>query len=250
MKKILVIVCVLVLLLLTSCNKEKLEIESDLYETTDEEIKEEEQIEDIIVDVEDKKDETVTDDIYEEDNIEVDIADLDIEDITTSTVDDPQLKTKMTTFLELFYYNIYFGGNDYSENGITEDDMVKFAISCIYQHDYNELKFDTESFILYVPAERVDELVLKYFNHKVSNHYSFEEENIMYEENTYLMPALDVGWSEEMLVTNITKAGDFAYEVTFEVGNNENIIERVYTVILELQGQRFVLTKYGYVEVE
>jgi len=251
MKKILLIVGLMMLLLLVGCKKHQVKDTSSLEDTSDKVVetstkepteKPAEKAEKEVI----KEEETVAEDIYEEGHEAVDIRDLDVKEVEAIPVNDPELKKKMTVFLEPFFYNLYFGWDDYSENGITESDMVKFAISYIYQNEYNELKFDTETFILYVPDERVDELVLKYFDHKVVDHHDFEEEGIVYKEGDYLMPAVDTGWSSEMFVTSITKAGDFAYNVIFEIHDIDGNLENTYAVLLEKRTDRFIVSEYGY----
>lgn len=194
---------------------------------------------------------SVTDDLYEADSetVVVDIAELNLADVEGVSVDDPELQMKMLSFLKPFYYNIYFGDKNYTETGITEDDMVKFAISYVYQYENQAYKFDTTNFKLYVPEERVVELVDKYFGKKLTGHHSFEEEKIDYNGGYYLMPATDIGWNDEMKISTIELAGDFSYEVVFSVDDIEGNLVQSYKVMLEMRNERFILTSYVPIEV-
>lgn len=200
----------------------------------------------------DSEDQTVTEDVYEAGS-EVDVVDIDelnVTDVKGVPVDDPELQEKMLAFLEPFYYNIYFGLNDYSETGITEADMVKFSISYVYQNENQAYKFDTDSFKLYVPEERVEELVEKYFGQQMTGHHSFEIEEIEYNGGYYLMPATDIGWNDTMKINSITEAGDFAYEVVFSVNDIEDELIQSYKVMLEIRQDKFILTSYAFTVVE
>ncbi len=158
----------------------------------------------------------------------------------------------MLAYLDPIYFNIYFGDKDYSESGISELDMVKFAISHVYLYETlaENLKVDLETseFTYRVKEERVEELVDKYFGVQLSGHHTIEEENIIYNGGYYLMPASDVGWNDEMAIDSITKAGDFAYEIVFTIYNIEGNALQSYKVMLEIRNDRFVITDYVFTE--
>ena len=159
---------------------------------------------------------TVSDEVYDSDNATqvVDDEDVDVTAVATS-LEDPEFEASLTAFLDPIYYNIFFGHGDFTE-GISQDDMIKFAVSYIYQHEYNELKFDTTDFILYVPEKRVEALVEKYFDVSLKRHHSFIDDNLMYEDGFYLMPAVDTGWGEKLSIGKVTPTGDFSYDVLME----------------------------------
>lgn len=198
-------------------------------------------------------DETVTDDLYDssQESEIVDITDLEVEYVQSASVDDPELKSKMSDFLTLFYKNIFFGDGDYAEAGIAEEDKIRFAVSHIGQNEWQGLKFDTKTFKVYVPEERVEELVEHYFGVSLSGHYSFtvDEVEIEYNGGYYLYPTSDKNWQEEVRIETIESAGDFAYTVVFSTYDIENQHMQSYEVMLEIRNDRFILTGYKFTEL-
>lgn len=188
----------------------------------------------------------IGDDVYETGKETVDAQDITVE-IIPSDIDDPDFDEKMETFLDPIYYNIFFGQGNYIE-GIDEGAMVKFAISYIYQHEYNELKFDTTSFVLYVPGKRVEEIVEKYFDYHITGHHSFIEANVMYEDDFYLMPAVDTGWSETLSVDAAKATGDFSYDVTLKLSYESDEAPFYKQAHVEVRDGRYVLV--GYVDYD
>ena len=166
-----------------------------------------------------------------------------VEPATPESVNDQEVKDQLLSFLETFHYNIFFSQRDMTE-GITESDRIKFAISYIYQNEYQELKFDTSKFILYVPAQRVEEIVKKYFGETVSNHASFEEEKIVYEEGFYLMPAMDTEWNETPQIYSVEINEDDSYKVTISLYNSDLQPTRAYRTIVAVEDNRYVLKGY------
>lgn len=189
---------------------------------------------------------TVTEDVYDQDTVEVDPEEVDVIAEVTS-VDDPAFIAQVQNFIELFYYNLFFVEGDFTE-GIDEGTKIKFAISYIYQHEYNELKFDTETFVLYVPEDRVEALVEKYFGSKVSGHSSFETENIPYEDGYYLMPAVDAGWTDEVVIEGIEQSGDFDYLVRFANVYEDGTAGGNYEADLTLKDGRLIMS--GFMSLE
>lgn len=201
------------------------------------------------------EDETVTSDVYEsETQLElVTVGELSVDEVSETSIDDPELKEKMSKFLDPFYFSLYFGNKDYTETGITEVDMVLFSLSYCYLHENQAYRFDTTDFKLYVPEERVVELVEKYFGAMLSGHHSIESEDdnisIEYNGGYYLVPTSDVGWNDAMRIDSIKKAGDFAYEVIFTIIDIEGKPYESKQVLLESRGDRFILTFYGDAEL-
>ncbi len=267
MKKVVgVLTLVLLMVLISGCKKP---VETDVYkdetetvvedqvaadetetpevvETTSENVVEEssETSTEETADTEEDGTTTVTEEVYDDTSEAIDEADVDVDPVITN-VDDPAFKAEILEFLDPFYYNLFFGQGSYDE-GITEGDMTKFAVSYIYQHEYNELKFDTDNFILYVPQERVDELVDKFFDVTIMSHQSFIDDNLMYEDGYYLMPAADMGWIDTMSIDTVTVTGDFSYDIRFKMSYEEetNLEPEFYIAQVELRDNRFVLVGY------
>ncbi len=161
---------------------------------------------------------------------------IDSGDLDQKTVD------KVVEFINPIYYNVIFGSKSY-DDGITEKDMMLFAISYIYQYEYSELKFDTSNFILHVPAKRVDELVKEYFDVEVKEHNSFDDDGIAYKSGFYLMPAADNVWNEKMIVESIKKLDDKTYEVKVMFDSPDGALPKKVLTIEERDG-RFILIDY------
>lgn len=189
-------------------------------------------------------DATVSEDVYDNKNA-TEAVDHDTVEVVAvpESIEDPEFQSSLLAFLDPVFYNVFFGYGDYTE-GITEDDMIKFAVSYVYQHEYNELKFDTTEFILYVPEKRVEELVVKFFDAPVTRHHSFEEDRLMYEDGFYLMPAVDAGWGETLSIEKVTPTGDFSYDVLMELISEEEQTSSYYVASIEMRDGRFVLTAY------
>lgn len=257
-KRLIMVLGIVLALTLVGCKKTPVEdiyIAEEVVETTTGQMTDDSGTTDAVVDIEeDDVVESVTEDVYisaTQSEI-VNAADLDVAFVKTAAIDDPELKAKVLAFLEPFYYNVYFGSMDYSEEGILEEDMVKFAISYVYQWEYNDLRLevnlDTNDVLLYVPEERVEELVEKYFGVQVTGHHTFVEEDIEYNGGYYLMSTTDEGWNDEMEINSISSAGDFAYEVVFTVLDIEGHPVQSYKVNLEIRSERFIVSNYGFTE--
>ncbi len=188
-----------------------------------------------------KTSETITEEVYETTEPST-VTTVANQSTSAANVEDEELSKKIMEFISPLYYNIIFGSSSY-DNGFTEKDMKLFAVSYVYQHEYSELKFDTEKFILYVPKQRVEELVKEYFDKDVKEHGSYEEDGIIYEKGFYLMPAADNVWSEEMIIENIEKTGDFTYEVKVMFDSPTGALPKRMFTIEERDG-RFILIGY------
>ncbi len=263
MKKIYIWMLIMGLLVVTAgCNRRA---EEDIYGTTavteatsEEAITEAEASADLESQIseettisasEDETTTSVTGEVYENDGSATETVNAEDVDATpvASTVEDPAFEAAVLTFLDPIYYNLFFGQGNYVE-GITEEDMTKFAISYIYQHEYNELKFDTSNFILYVPEKRVEEIVYRYFDYEVTGHHSFIEDNLMYEDGFYLMPAVDAGWNDVMTISSASTTGDFSYEVIVDVTNEMDESKVSYKTGIEVRNDRYVLVSYTAIE--
>ncbi len=263
MKKIYIWMLIMGLLVVTAgCNRRA---EEDIYGTTavteatsEEAITEAEASADLESQISEEttisasEDETTTSvsgEVYENDGSATETVNAEDVDATPvgSTVEDPAFEAAVLTFLDPIYYNLFFGQGNYVE-GITEEDMTKFAISYIYQHEYNELKFDTSNFILYVPEKRVEEIVYRYFDYEVTGHHSFIEDNLMYEDGFYLMPAVDAGWNDVMTISSASTTGDFSYEVIVDVTNEMDESKVSYKTGIEVRNDRYVLVSYTAIE--
>lgn len=187
---------------------------------------------------------TVTDDVYGS-NLNNDIGNA-MDATTGIVVSDEALIENLTEFTERFFYNYLF--NPTSEDGkLSESDMQLFAISYIYQYEYNELKFDTENFILYIPEKNVTDVIKRFFNYEFINHDYPADEAIDYKDGYYLVAARDGVFEDEAVVTKITKISDYNYKVVFEVQKKNAPINapiEYYEAIIQSLDDRFVLVSY------
>ncbi|PKM58490.1 MAG: hypothetical protein CVU98_00975 [Firmicutes bacterium HGW-Firmicutes-3] len=231
MKKQIIIGLIFLLVLIgTGCEKS---VTGDLYNETDTDASP-----DISLITEDQPNQ-----IPQDNDTQVDGFTQNVVPVTPESVNDQEVKDQLLSFLETFHYNIFFSQRDMTE-GITESDRIKFAISYIYQNEYQELKFDTSKFILYVPKQRVEEIVQKFFGESVSTHASFEEEKIVYEEGFYLMPAMDTEWNEKPQIYSIEIDGDASYKVTISLYNSDLQPTRAYRTIVSVKDNRYILKSY------
>lgn len=187
---------------------------------------------------------TVSEDVYDSEESTVEEVDAStVEVVEPTRLDDPDFQASLLKYFDPIYYNLLFRLGDYEE-GITEEDMIKFAISYIYQNEYNEIKFDESNFILYASEQRVEELVLRYFDFEVTGHHSFIDDNIMYQDGYYLVPAVDTKQELTMRIVAMTATGDFSYDVIMpmpEVDEDENAY---YRASIEVRDDRYILTGY------
>ncbi len=153
-----------------------------------------------------------------------------------------ELSAEIMDFIDPIYFNVIFGANSY-DDGITENDMKLFAISYIYQYEYEEYKFDTEKFILYIPAKKVEEVVKKYFDVELSEHSSFEDDGILFERGFYLMPAADMNWSEKLIIESIENLEDGSIEVKIMFDSPDGALPKKLLTIKRLE-DRFILLGY------
>jgi len=230
---ILGLICLLVLVG-TSC---KQSVTDDIYNETD-----------VVVSSDAN---TITDDLQNptsaDENAQVDEVASVVGPVTPESVNNQNVKDQLLSFLETFHYNVFFSQRDMTD-GIMDSDRIKFAISYIYQNEYQELKFDTSKFILYVPAQRVEEIVYEYFGETVSNHTAFEEEKIVYEEGFYLMPAMDTEWNEKPQIYNVEIHEDASYRVTISLYNSDLQPTRAYRTIVAVENNRYVLKSYSLIK--
>ncbi|PKM65870.1 MAG: hypothetical protein CVU95_13800 [Firmicutes bacterium HGW-Firmicutes-2] len=229
-RKIIIGLIILLVLVGTGCKKS---VTGDLYTETNIIINSDG---DVITD--DQPNQTPLDD-----GTQVDELTPDIGPVTPESVNNQEVQDQLLSFLETFHYNIFFSQRDMTE-GITDSDRIKFAISYIYQNEYQELKFDTSKFILYVPEQRVEEIVQKYFGVTVSNHASFEEEKIVYEAGFYLMPAMDTEWNEKPQIYSVEMDDDASYKVVISLYNSDLQPTRAYRTIVAVENNRYILKAY------
>ena len=90
----------------------------------------------------------------------------------------------MKSWLEYFYYNNLFDKELNNETGeISPDAMLSFAASYIMQMESRGLRFDTDTFRLYIPKKQMEEVVLRFFDKRIEEHPSLSQHEIFFEED-------------------------------------------------------------------
>lgn len=165
---------------------------------------------------------------------------------TPTVVKDIAQIRKMRLWLEYFYYNNIFDQNINHETGaITEDAMMSFAASYIMQIENKGLRFDTDTFRLYIPQKVMEEVMFRFFDYKIEKHHSLSKHGILYDKEEYVIQAEAREWATRLDVLMITEIKPQVY-VAILNGNNTEIGEVEHQVKAEFQvaGDRFVLKKY------
>lgn len=153
---------------------------------------------------------------------------------------------KMRLWLEYFYYNNIFDENLNNETGeISEDAMMSFATSYIMQIENKGLRFDVDTFRLYIPKKTLEEVVLRFFDHKIEKHRSLSKHGILFDEDNYVIQANAREWPTRLDVINITEVKPKVYVAILNGNNTEaGEVEHQVKAEFELLEDRPVLKKY------
>lgn len=165
---------------------------------------------------------------------------------TPTVVRDITQIRKMRLWLEYFYYNNIFDQNINNDTGaITEDAMMSFAASYIMQIENKGLRFDTDTFRLYIPQKVMEEVVERFFDYKIQKHHSLSKHGILYDKENYVIQAEAREWATRLDVLMITEIRPQVFLAILN-GNNTEIGEVEHQVKAEFQvvADRFVLKKY------
>lgn len=254
MKSMVMLIMVLLIFNLFGCKKddnqekidEDLPVNEEVEDTTDMDINEslDEAIQETADAVDDSL-ETVIEDVYDQDDGLSIVEQIDV-NLVETTID---LTEKQLLDIKTMVYYAYFNylWKPDSEDGIIEkEQMQKFAISYIYQYEYNELFFDTNSFELHIPDQKVTEIVRVFFDESFVNH-TIESDLVGREVGFYKMTAVDGGVIYDPVIVEIIKTSDFSYQVIYEsleptAGIDEPKIQ--YSIDIEERGGRYIYTAY------
>lgn len=200
------------------------------------------------VELEDDTDQvdTVTEDAYEPGIIEVTEDMIEIEEALVGQADlDDATLAEIAALVDFAYYNYLWDASLESE-ALTTENMQRFAISYIYQYEYNELFFDTTDFVLYIPEDHVTHIIDLFFDANFVNH-QIESSLVTYDDGYYLMPAIDVGNLYEPSIVSVVETSDFSYKVTYQSSDpNQSVDESdiYYELGIEQRDGRFIYTSY------
>lgn len=154
-------------------------------------------------------------------------------------------------YLKDFYFNYYFLNSLEEETGtVTAQSMELFALSYIMQNENQELKFDVDTFRLYIPVNHVRTTVAKYFHRNLDVYNSYEDLGILYEKDMYSIIVEDGTWDVDFKVTSIAKMGDFSYRVEAEaVDADYDVVREQIEVIVDETADGFLVVNYHVTEV-
>jgi len=190
---------------------------------------------------------TEADEATDEDALsEVENMEIMIDEQVISDADvDSQTLSEIIKMVDYAYYNYLWEPSTELET-IKQVDMQKFAISYIYQYEYNELFFDTNNFVLYIPDATVKTIVKLFFDTTFVIH-DIDSDIVAHEDGNYLMPAMDNGQRYKPMITKIIKVSDFEYKVIFKstdtnIGVDEPKVS--YSIILDEREGRFIYSSY------
>lgn len=207
-------------------------------EFTEEEVVTEEIEEEIIVD-------TPTEDVYvsADEPFDLDLSLLNVD--TAEAISDPVIKEELMKYLEVFYYNYYFPQAYQQETGeIDARAMTLFALSYIMQHEPEELKFDHETYELYIPKENVVRVVERFFYRELQSFTGYEDLNIQYVNGEYIV-VVEIGvWEETIEYNSLLKWGDFTYKVGFNIKDENGIVIGKIEAIVDKSENNYVLVNY------
>lgn len=153
---------------------------------------------------------------------------------------------RMKAWLEYFYYNNLFDKELNSETGeISPDAMLSFAASYIMQMESQGLRFDTDTFRLYIPKKQMEEVVLRFFDKKIETHHSLSQHEILFEDDNYVIKADLREWPTRLDILSVTETAPKVYSAVLN-GNNTEVGQIDHQVKAEFQlvSDRYVLKKY------
>lgn len=153
---------------------------------------------------------------------------------------------KMKAWLEYFYYNNLFDKELNNETGeISPDAMLSFAASYIMQMESQGLRFDTDTFRLYIPKKQMEEVVLRFFDKKIEEHHSLSQHEILFEDDQYVIKADLREWPTRLDVLSITEIAPKVYLAILN-GNNTEVGQIDHQVKAEFawDSDHYVLKKY------
>jgi hypothetical protein len=259
LKRSVITLLIISSLLLAGCNNDKSEsVVAESTQTTGEQITES-AIEMADSDISGVAIETegvgvsVSEDVYSGQTLDT-VEDMPDFDSQAVSVTDSEKLTEIQAFIEKFFYNYLFNENHLgTETGeITPDDMQLFAISYIQQFEHNELRFDTDKFILYIPEENVTEVIKRFFDYEYTDHKYPVNTLVSYEDGFYLMPVFDIGSYNKPVIIEATMTSDFSYTILFEEPIDLKPIDDpsiYYEAHLEERDGRFIMVEYNTIVV-
>jgi hypothetical protein len=165
------------------------------------------------------------------------------EEFKEEAVTDEKKLNELKEFIDKVHYNYLFVPN--LETGeITESEMQLFAIAHIYQYEHQELKFDAEKFLLYIPKKNVEEVINRFFDYIFVNHKKPAEESIQYKNGNYIIPAIDLALDDIVNTKKVTRISKYEYKYIYDkVDQYENVID-TFEVVLEQKKNKCIIKSF------
>lgn len=254
---LILILILLIYSLLPKGNKDKETVNEDVYVT------EEENGDEIPTDSEDISEsgseeqesvegidesivvDTPTEDVYvsADEPFDLDVSLLNVE--SAEAISDEVIKAELMEYIEVFYFNYYFPDAYNKESGeVDARAMTLFALSYIMQHEPEELKFDHETYELYIPKENVVRVVEDYFYRELQSFNAYEDLNIRYVNGEYIV-VVEIGeWEETLEYNSLLKWGDFTYKVGLNIKDANGNVKGTIEAIVDKSESSYVLVNY------
>ncbi len=196
--------------------------------------------------------ETPVDDVYEFASEPVEFDFSAFEGIEPLVVEDEETIGILQAYLEDFYFNYYFyEGVDKESGNIGADAMTLFALSYIMQYEREELRFDYENFILFIPADHVISVIQEYFYRQLDVFEGYEELGISYEDDMYSVIVEGGEWDVDLEVDTVEKLGDFTYLVKCNaVSKASGMVRETVEAVVDESHEGLVLINYIVDEAE
>lgn len=190
--------------------------------------------------------ETPVEDTYELASVPIDFDPASVETAELQAVTDTEVISKIDAYIENFHYNYYFLKGINAENGNVEvDAMTLFALSYIMQNEHNELRFDSNTFTLYIPKNHVIEVVQRFFYRQLDVFKAYPDLKIDYKDEEYAVIVEDEIWNDDLTTDSVEKMGDFTYKVTCSVTSRttNTVVKKIHAIVDETK-DGLVLVNY------
>lgn len=202
--------------------------------------------------LEEDLEQTPVEDVYESASEPITFDISEFEGVEPLLITDEEITDDLEKYLYNFYFNYYFTMGLEEETGnVGIDAMTLFALSYIMQNENEELKFEWDTYTLYIPMDHVRNVVAKYFYRDLDVFNVYEDLNILFDDEIYTVVVEDGAWDVDFKVSQIEKLGDFTYKVTCDITSKSSgrLKEQVEAIVDESH-EGHVLINYSLKEIE
>jgi len=195
---------------------------------------------------------TPVDDVYTLASEPIDFDYSQFDEIVPQEVTDESVLSEIEEYLSDFYFNYYFLDGVSEETGeVGIDAMTLFSLSYIMQHEYDELRFDYDTYQLFIPKQHVIDIVEKYFYRRLDVFNSYEDLDIFYSNDTFIVKVEASEWDVDFHLSKVEKLGDFTYRVSCKTTNKTTgLDEQQIVAIVDESHDGYVLINYSVADIE